>query len=87
LVSSGIFNDGSTVAIDMDNVKRSPNAYERISFRLLVTGMGASTQARMSGNCTTGTWRISRGRSNGGAAFMVWFLALCAQIQNPGDRD
>lgn len=68
---AAFLSDGSTVAMDIDNIKRSPKAYERISFRLQVTGVGSVAQARMSGNCTTGTWRISSGRSNGGVAFTL----------------
>lgn len=64
-------SDGSSVNIDADNVKRSPRDYNRISFRVQVSGMNGTSQGRITGNCQKATWRLSSDASNDGTAFTL----------------
>lgn len=60
-----LFADGSQLYIDSASVKRSWKKVEQISFRVQVQGFGNTAQGRVSGNCNTGTWRLSSGKSSG----------------------
>lgn len=58
-------SDGSAVSIDLDSVRRTIKNPDRVSFRIQIESFGAVATASMSGNCQTGSWRVSSGRSNG----------------------
>jgi hypothetical protein len=68
---TAFLSDGSTVSIDIDNVKRSPRDYNRISFRVQVNGMNGTSTGRIAGNCQSGSWRLSSGANNQGTAFTL----------------
>lgn len=61
-------SDGSAVSIDMDSVRRTVRSPDRVSFKIQINGVGGTSNASMSGNCRTGSWRVSSGRKGGATA-------------------
>lgn len=61
---TGSLTDGSTVHVDSGSVKRSWRKQEQVSYRAKIESFTAGTTTlRMSGNCNTGSWRVTSGRS------------------------
>lgn len=64
-------SDGSTVAIDLDTIKRSYRDTEWTTFKVQVQGIAGTSQGSINGNCRTGYWRLSSRRSRGNVAFTL----------------
>lgn len=61
-----VFTDGSQLYIDSASVKRNWRDTDKISYRIQVQSyLNGTATGRISGNCKTGTWRLTSSKSNG----------------------
>jgi hypothetical protein len=61
-----ILPDGTPLQIDTTSVKRNWKKQEQISYRIQVQSLRGTAMGRITGNCKTGKWQLTSGKSTGG---------------------